>query len=284
MEFIRNRLDRLCILKRQRPQFSEIFSFYEELFRFLDAQNESFLTVVPGVDNNRLKRQEGFPLLDGDSVQTDARRAATFLDRLIDFLHSHGQQGKEDLDALRSALAAGNFDLAGIFRACLERDRPTLQTVAEGTEAPAALLEYVFDTALSFALQRAREEGLGTGSGDWPHGYCPLCGGLPAMGELAGEEGRMVLHCATCGEAWQVPRLRCAACGNQEVESLEYFTAEGENGYRVNVCRKCSCYLKVVDSRQAGTGLPMDVEDIGTLHLDLLAQKEGFTRGKKDAA
>jgi len=39
-------------------------------------------------------------------------------------------------------------------------------------------------------------------------------------------------------------------------------------------------YLKVVDSRELGEGLPMDVEDLNSMHLDLMAQKEGFTKGK----
>jgi len=40
-------------------------------------------------------------------------------------------------------------------------------------------------------------------------------------------------------------------------------------------------YLKAVDSRELGEGHPMDIEDINTLHLDILAQKEGFTKGKR---
>lgn len=40
-------------------------------------------------------------------------------------------------------------------------------------------------------------------------------------------------------------------------------------------------YLNVVDSRELGAGLPMDVEDLNTMHLDLLAQNEGFSKGKR---
>jgi FdhE protein len=147
-------------------------------------------------------------------------------------------------------------------------------------EVAPALVEYVVDTALSFALQRAREEGLSASTEGWHQGYCPLCGGVPSMGELTGDESRR-LHCSVCATAWSFPRLRCAACGNTDPDALEYFTAEGETAHRVDVCRSCSSYLKTVDSREAGENLPMDIEDVSTLHLDLLAQKEGFARGKR---
>lgn len=101
------------------------------------------------------------------------------------------------------------------------------------------------------------------------------------MGELVGEEGRMVLHCGSCGQSWPASRRQCSSCGNRDEASLEYFTAGDEQGYRVNVCRRCSGYLKVIDSRLTGVDLPMDLEDLATLHLDLLAQREGFSKGKQ---
>ena len=102
------------------------------------------------------------------------------------------------------------------------------------------------------------------------------------MGEIVGEDGQKKLHCSICASNWQASRMKCSYCGNEERQGLEYFTAEGETGYRVDICRKCSCYLKVVDSRELGEGLPMDIEDLNTMHLDLLAQQEGFAKGKTE--
>jgi FdhE protein len=46
------------------------------------------------------------------------------------------------------------------------------------------------------------------------------------------------------------------------------------------VCRKCSRYLKTRDARLGDADVPLEAEDLATLHLDLLAGKEGFERGK----
>lgn len=280
MMFIEARRKRLRDLAGQRTLFADIFDFYAHLYDFFAGERETFLTVTPDGGNREMQQREGFPLLSGDCLAVDAAKAGAFLGRLIEVLRKHGREGSEDLGAFRKALANSDLDLSFLFRAALERDRRPLSAAAETAGIQPAILEYVITTALGFALQHCREEGVTVETSGWEQGYCPLCGGLPVMGELAGEEGKKMLHCGTCGTSWAHTRLQCSHCGNDDLETLEYFTVGGDSKYRVNVCRKCSCYLKLVDSREAGEGLPLDIEDIATLHLDLLAQKEGFTRGK----
>lgn len=281
MNFTRQRLERLRELKRRRPQFAEIFEFYENLYQFLDAQTEPFLTVRPDAASAQMKSKEGFPLITGADLRVDQEKTTAFLRKLTDILLEKGHQGKEELSNLAQALDKGKLHAAPLIQACLDRNRQTLDEGALRVEVSPALLEYVLDTALSFALQQAREQGLGAPAEGWNHGYCPLCGGIPAMGEITDGEGGKLLHCAVCATSWSYPRLRCSYCGNADPDTLEYFTAEGEEGHRVDICRKCSCYLKVADTRGITDERPMDIEDVSTLHLDLLAQKEGFTRGKK---
>jgi FdhE protein len=201
---------------------------------------------------------------------------------MIAVLQKHGHQGTQELGILKDAIGKNEKDLQRLFRACLDRDRSPLVQFAENLGIQAALLEYVMALTLGYGLQRLREEGMSASTEEWSQGHCPLCGGLPVMGELADEEGKKKLQCGICATTWEFTRLKCSHCGNTDHDTLEYFTAHGEPGYRVDICRKCSCYLKIVDSRQVGKGYPLDIEDIATLHLDLLAQKEGFTQGKKN--
>ena len=276
MNFIDLRRQRLDELTRSRPKYVELFAFYRHLYDYFAAWEGTFITFTPDPAANDEER----PLIAAAAMKIDNERASALLHGLIRLMRDHGAEGLDDLQAIEEALGAGRLDLAALFGACLERERAALQSQAEGAKVLAVLLEYVIQTALSFALHQARAAGLAATAAQWPHGHCPLCGGLPAMGEIAGEEGRRHLHCGTCGTAWVYPRIQCTFCGNTDPDTLGYFTAEGESGYRVDVCRACSCYLKTVDSRQAGAGLPMDIEDVSTLHLDLAAQGEGFTRGK----
>lgn len=282
--FIESRKRRLQELGRKYPLFAEIFDFYVQLYGFFGEEREPFLTAAPLRESCGLRRREGFPLLSGESLAIDAARTRSFLFRLLVVLELHGRQGLEDLAALKQAVADDRLDLTRLLRASLDRDRRPLEQAAELAGCQPAILEFVLATALGYALKRCRDEGLAAVTDGWTQGYCPLCGGVPVMGELCGEEGKKQLHCGTCGTSWAFTRLKCSHCGNDDVATLEYFSAEGDAGHRVNVCRKCSCYLKLVDSRAAGAELPLDIEDLATLHLDLMAQQEGFTRGKKGAA
>lgn len=280
--FVEIRMNRLRELLRQRPMFADVFDFYTRLYEFFGREREPFLGASVDSGNQEVRRKEGFPLLRGELLDVDQEQAGLFLKGLIAILETHGQQGTEELAALRRTFEDGGADLPRLFRACLERDRRPLIEFADTLNIQPALLEYVLTLALGYGLQRCREEGLSASSEGWNHGHCPLCGGLPVMGELVDEEGKKILQCGICATPWEFTRLQCSHCGNRDHDTLEYFTSHDEPAYRVDICRKCSCYLKVVDSRKAGKGLPLDIEDIATLHLDLLAQKEGFTQGKKN--
>jgi len=99
------------------------------------------------------------------------------------------------------------------------------------------------------------------------------------MAELTGEEGHRRLCCSSCFYTWPFKRIKCPSCGCEDAEKLSYFTA-GEGPTRVDTCTACSRYIKTRDTRKGGQDVPLEVEDLLTIHLDLLASREGFERGK----
>jgi len=68
------------------------------------------------------------------------------------------------------------------------------------------------------------------------------------------------------------------AAGN--VSTLARAGVFDEGATRVDTCQACSRYIKTRDSRKGGVDVPLEVEDLLTIHLDLLASREGFERGK----
>jgi len=278
---LQKRIHRLEELAASKPALTDVCRFYTELYQ-LFADADPFLSVDVDLKAAESRQEQGFPLLSGEMLKIDTAAAKRFFADMLQVMREHGQQGQDELQALQGALQTDALNLTELLRAVLDRDRKPISSSAETAGVQPALLEYCLTTALGAALQHCREEGLESRTKGWSHGYCPVCGGLPAIAELSGEEGNKLLQCSLCSSNWSFHRLTCIHCGNDDVDSLAYFTAEGEPGCRVDICRKCSGYLKVVDSRERGEGLPLEVEDVATLHLDLLAAKEGFTRGKKE--
>jgi FdhE protein len=140
-------------------------------------------------------------------------------------------------------------------------------------------LEYVVEIALKGAVERVAEGyAPGTLAGS-EEGFCPVCGSRAGMAELVGEEGRRLLSCSACTHRWPFKRLKCPCCGNEETEKLSYFSAD-DGPTRVDTCTACSRYIKTRDSRKGNAEVPLEVEDLLTIHLDMLSAREGFERGK----
>ena len=139
------------------------------------------------------------------------------------------------------------------------------------------LIELFLEESLRPDLEIIAEQyGKIVAESDWLEGYCPICGREPKIGELKEEEGRRFLFCNQCGYEWTFVRIKCPFCGNEEQQSLAFFTIEGDERYRVDVCNECKRYIKIIDFRETKQEANLDVEDIATLHLDMLAYEEGY--------
>jgi FdhE protein len=82
-----------------------------------------------------------------------------------------------------------------------------------------------------------------------------------------------------CGADWPYPRLQCAFCATEDYKQLGYISIAGEEDkYRLQTCDKCRGYLKVVVTFDPTPIDQLSIEDLATLHLDLIAGEREFTR------
>ena len=112
----------------------------------------------------------------------------------------------------------------------------------------------------------------------WEQGTCPVCSRLADLSLLRDDTGKRSLFCLQCDFEWPYKRLQCHFCGNEDQSKLDYFTFEGQgqDHYRVNVCRQCQRYIKTIDTRTMSSEINLEIENLVTIHLDLEAAKEGF--------
>ncbi len=111
---------------------------------------------------------------------------------------------------------------------------------------------------------------------------CPSCGGAPRMARYERDEGRRHLWCDLCNLQWTFPRVTCPFCLNRNQERLGYLVIEGSEQYRIDVCEECHGYLRAIDERGRPEGSQVDfpIEDVGTLHLGLFAEQQGYQPGE----
>ena len=114
--------------------------------------------------------------------------------------------------------------------------------------------------------------------GAWSLGVCPFCGAPPGFGDVL-EDGRRRLACHCCGGGWFFSRRRCPFCGTEAAQDLVRLAPDGrDEGYFISACTGCRAYVKELDRRVRWNGGPALVEDWGSPHLDLVAERQGYWR------
>jgi FdhE protein len=265
---------------RTSPEYAAILPLFIGLFRYLEEHGER-TGIAFRISRDRLQERlgSGFPLVSPADLSVDMAVCTEFLSGAIAVLRQFGKEGSADLNELESALRGGALDQKALFGAILERNRSILDVTAQNVNVPAALLEYLLEIPLKAALEQVAA-GITPGELDmWSEGYCPVCGSRAGMAELSGEEGRRHLSCSACTYRWPFKRMQCPFCGTEDGEKLSYFMTDA-GATRVDTCKACSRYIKTRDARKGAAEMPLDVADLLTIHLDLLATREGFERGK----
>lgn len=275
--------DKIAHLRKtafEHPEYIDVLLPFEEIFAYVDGKEAGtgIRFAVPG-GNGTERVRGGLPLLSPEALSVDRDAATAFLSGLLGVLRRVGREGHADLDRIGGGLSGGSLDLASLYVACLTRKRDVVDQAAAALSVQAPLLTFVLEIPLKTALERVSSSLPPERFDGWKEGYCPVCGSRAGMAELSGDEGKRWLSCSACFFRWPYPRIQCPYCGNADPETLSYFTA-GDGPTRVGVCRKCSRYLKTRDARLGNADVPLEAEDLATLHLDLLAGKEGFEGGK----
>lgn len=261
------------------PEYAEIIPFFIAIQEYLQGRElETGITATVAASPKE-RNQSGFPLLSPTELQVDRQQARQFLAGLVAVIKANSREPVDGMDKLAAALAADQLDPAPLFRAILERQRPPLDEAAARLEVPSPLIEFLCEIPLRTMLELfAKPFGAGDVDG-WQEGFCPICGSRAGMAELAGDEGKRYLACSACSFKWPFSRLQCPYCGCEEPDKLSYFTVD-DGPVRVDTCKGCSRYIKTRDSRKGDAAVPLEVSDALTMHLDLMASREGFERGK----
>lgn len=223
----------------------------------------------------------GSPLLLRRDFPFDPAQAKALVPGLLDLLASTGGAAAKAAQALRNAFApGGGLDLETALRALPEGDEALFAHWREALPGAPRALDFVVTSALAPSLHAAARRLAPLLPQNLPHehGHCPLCGSLPYLSLLRDKEGRRTAVCSFCGHEHRIRRIACAYCDEARQDRLKLFRVAEYPGARVDVCDTCGLYIKTLDRREMdGECLP-GLEDMATMALDMLAQRQGYRR------
>jgi FdhE protein len=309
VEAIYQRLNRLA---EQKPELAEPIAFYRVMLPLLREAQRLIEPFTLPLETARQKLAAGLPLLLGEELPLDLVATRDLFIRLCRIIEETGHSASRtrrsgwsffrrsqpdpaqlleqvhngDETALRTAAAAqlrqaaeqNRLDLPATWGALAAGDIQAVELIARELKLDGDLLRMVAQNSLKPAL-RVWAQGLKSqvDLDEWRRGQCPMCGSPPALSEIQGKEGARHLRCTLCGADWSYPRLQCVFCRNRNHRQLGYLNVEGEEEkYSFQACEVCRNYIKTIITFEPTPVDLLAVEDLATLHLDLIAAERQY--------
>lgn len=273
-EDIKNALARM-------PEYEKLLAMYRES---LIAQSEAKAKIAP-VEADMDEGQaavcisSGLPLLGETGATLDKDTAVELFKKLGEIASKHGEDFAEEVAKITGKVDTGEIDigsvLAEVFSGGSAEDlkKKVMDLDLDG-HVFASLVFASIRPNLELYSEKLRPL---VKDDDWEKKSCPVCGRLPYIAKLVKKEGVRMLCCPACSTEWRFPRIKCVNCGITDHEKLRILYPEDEPRDRyADVCDNCRRYLKAIDARELARSPIMQIADAVTLHIDMLAQREGF--------
>ena len=265
-------------LKKKRPGYKEILDFYQKVREEQEKVKPS-LNIKPiplKKEWKDLLSREGFSLIEKKDFPIDLKSSIKLFRSLCQIGKEANLYMAEEVKKIEEGIDNKRIDPKELLKAGVKEQK--VEKIANQFGLDKKIFSFLIQESIRPSIKTASEKlHHELDAENWLKGFCPICGSLPYLSLLKEEVGKKFLLCSYCGYQWRIERLVCPFCGNKEQESLQYFHAEGEEAHRIDLCDKCHQYIKTIDLRKMEELDPF-LEDIATLHLDILASQKGYKR------
>jgi FdhE protein len=254
-----------------------VAAFHDERLRDLGERPAADVSIDLDAETARAAVRAGTPLLQAGRLALDPQEVQDELRRVARNL-SETSEPRTGGHRAAEIIATAPIDVMPLLGPALDGDRQAIEREAFRLQLDPEPLQRMLDLALQpFLWEVTAQAALLADLDQWDRGYCPVCGAWPALAELVGPEKRRVLRCVRCAAGWSWGMLLCPYCGNDDHRTLRVLMEEGSSE-RIDICERCSGYLKAVTAYLPSSGAKLVAEDVATADLDLIATSRGYTR------
>jgi len=259
----------------------DIYSFYLSLFQFQDetvTQYESILHNVTIITDTT-----HFPVIAPENLQ--------FNDQLLSLIKKSFKEIAAIIQTYHPHYSFNVFLEHGEKNENLYKDLiiqllnkdAKLEDIAHNNSIDTDELIFLIINVYKPLFVALRHAGIpeDTTFADHHESYCPFCGFLPDMATIVeSKNNKRFLHCALCECQWEFKRVLCVNCGNENTDTLGYYSYEPDEKYRFDYCNKCKTYIKTIriTKQNDESCFDLTVENLITSFLDASALKMGYSR------
>lgn len=214
-----------------------------------------------------------FPALPQVEYKIDFHQYRSFMVELLSLLKEKQPLLAEDLNKLEMELSEGVLE--AWFGEVTKVNEEYFERFAKENKMAEWLPFFVAENAIRPYLQKASSEMKDVLQKAEVHGGCPACG-EPSRLAVINKKGKKEITCPRCSYAWEEKKISCAHCGCEEPGQIEILKIEEDEASEIHVCNECKGYTKVVDVRKMIKVDPPQLLDQKSIHLDYIAQEQGY--------
>ncbi len=260
-------------LVKEKPFLKEVVSFYEKVF---SLQHELDPDITK--DYSLLNSKKDFPLIKTTEFFIDFNNGEILFEKICDLCMEYEINADVTAKIIKESLKDSDFSFKSITQSYLAGNLSLPQSVMDNKEFNPQVFDFVLYNSLkpsivksskiiAYDLKKTDQAG---------HRRCTVCGSSPALSLFSKENGSRSLVCSFCWHEWEVARISCPFCNNNESESLGYVAIDTEKGIRADYCDKCKKYIKTIDLREYRKEIYLPLELIASIPFDMKMNEEGF--------
>jgi FdhE protein len=266
-------------IKKDMPSLAIILKAYEKVF----AERARLREELPLLMNIRrsspdpLRLSQGMTLMNEGIFPLATDSMENVRDRMIPVLSKAFPKTRPVLRKLKAALKKNQLDLKDCMKSMLNGRDEIIRQAAFQLDTDLLTMKFILGQILKPLMEKQAESLRSVIQNiTWKKGYCPVCGSLPALSYLKGEEGQRWLMCGLCSHEWRFMRTQCPCCETEDPKKSELCFVEDRAYERAEMCHQCKRYLVGVDLRKYPYEFIPEVAVAGMIYLDVLVQEKGF--------
>jgi FdhE protein len=271
------RLRALALEYAGLPDLEKAVQIYGSILPLLE--NADFHIAPVSITHEQVcsKMELGLPLLLDLDLELDIMAVRGVMIQMADALENRLAGA---ISQIGLALEENRLNVSDLLTRVITNEKDPVVSAAKSLQLDPDLVWMLARNVLKPALRAWCRQLTPMAEGiSWNNGCCFICGAGALLGELRQDNQVKHLRCGQCGADWRFNRLQCMYCGNEDHHSLGYLYSEDRpNMIQVEVCDKCSGYLKVITTYAPTAPEMLAVEDLATLNLDYRARERGYAR------
>jgi len=260
----------------------DYLNMHKEIINEVAKLSEKVTFADLELDDSFLQAQikEHNPMSSVIDFPIDSKLFLSHLDDVIAIVEKHQPHLKDSLDDINASFKSLE-DLSPLIEATKATNYFYFEELAKTHKLNTAILQFIVEMAYRPFLKAFSELiNSKVKFDEYGGNTCPVCGETVRILRTA-DEGKREACCTRCDTVWEVKRLQCPHCKNNNHDKLRFLTADASESKKLYVCEECKGYVKLVDTKDQLGKPSFFLIDLETIYLDMIAVQQGYEGPKE---